>query len=126
MPLNVRFLDIFKSMWETKVSMFSSRVLELIKKIPKGRLSTYGDIAKALGNPKAARAAGNALNKNPHPVTVPCHRVVRSDGAVGGYAFGQKEKTRLLESEGIRIICGKVADFDKLRFKPINYCISER
>ncbi len=97
--------------------MFSSLVLELIKRIPKGRVSTYSDIAKALGNPKASRVVGNALNKNPHPIIVPCHRVVRSDGTIGGYAFGQKEKIGLLESEGIRIINGKVADFDKMRLK---------
>ncbi|MBU4245476.1 MAG: MGMT family protein [Nanoarchaeota archaeon] len=95
---------------------FSARVLELTKRIPKGKVSTYGDIAKALGNPKAARAVGNALNKNPHPVTVPCHRVVRSGGAVGGYVSGKKEKIALLKSEGIKIKRGKVADFDNIRW----------
>jgi len=96
--------------------MFSLRVLELTKQIPKGRVSTYGDIARALGNPGASRAVGNALNKNPHPVTVPCHRVVRSDGAVGGYVGGVKNKIELLESEGIRIQNGKVKYFNKVRW----------
>lgn len=97
---------------------FSARVLELTERIPKGRVSTYADIARALGNPKASRAAGNALDKNLHPIAVPCHRVVRADGTVGGYAYGgTKEKIMLLESEGIKIMRGKVADFDKVRFK---------
>ena len=96
--------------------MFSSRVLEITAKIPKGKVSTYGDIARALGNPDASRAVGNALNKNPHPITVPCHRVVRSNGAVGGYVGGVKKKIALLEREGIKITRGKIADFDKLRW----------
>lgn len=96
--------------------MFSSRVIELTKEIPKGRVSTYADIARALGNPKASRAVGNALNKNPHLVTVPCHRVVRSDGCVGGYAAGTGKKIALLKHEGIQTKCGKVADFDNVRW----------
>ena len=97
--------------------MFASDVLELVKQIPKGRVSTYADIARALGKPKAARAVGNALNKNPNPVNVPCHRIVRSGGTVGGYVFGQKKKIRLLENEGVKIVRGKVRDLDKLRFR---------
>ena len=95
--------------------MFSSRVLELTKQIPKGRVSTYCDIARALGKPKASRAVGNALNKNPHLVEVPCHRVVRSDGFVGGYAAGTRKKIALLESEGIKIISGRIVDFNARR-----------
>jgi len=110
------FSEVFKYMWETGF-MFFSHVLELTKQIPKGRVSTYSDIAFALGNPKAARAVGNALNKNPRPVIVPCHRVVRFDGCVGRYVGGVKMKVALLESEGIAIIRGKVAGFEERRFK---------
>lgn len=96
---------------------FSARVFELTKLIPKGSVSTYLDIAFALKNPKAARAVGNALNKNQHLVTVPCHRVVRSDGRVGGYAAGTGKKIALLESEGIKITHGRIAYFESMRFK---------
>ncbi len=96
--------------------MFSSRVLELVNHIPKGKVSTYADIARTLGKPKAARAVGNALNKNPHLVVVPCHRVVCSDGRIGGYVGGVKKKISLLESEGIKIIGDKVEDFGNARF----------
>lgn len=116
--LVILYAQAFNPMWEIlfMIDSFSSRVLELTKKIPKGRVSTYSDIAAALGNPKASRAIGNALNKNPHPVTVPCHRVVRSGGCVGGYAFGTEKKIALLKSEGIEISGGKIADFEKKKF----------
>jgi len=89
---------------------FAQRVFAAVSKIPKGKVSTYAAVAKAIGKPKAARAVGNALRNNPHPITVPCHRVVRSDCRVGGY-FGKKDsvrKTRLLKKEGGKIREGKV------------------
>jgi len=92
------------------VDSFSQSVFAAVCKIPKGKVSTYGQIAKAIGKPKAARAVGNVLRNNPHPITVPCHRVVRSDGSVGGYC-GRKDsakKVRLLKAEGVRIKDGKV------------------
>ncbi|MCK5107770.1 MAG: MGMT family protein, partial [Nanoarchaeota archaeon] len=70
---------------------FENRVYSLCKKIPRGKVSTYGEIAKAL-NSKCARAVGNALNKNPYAPKVPCHRVVKSNGKVGGFATGQNNK----------------------------------
>ena len=86
---------------------FNDSVWEVCKSIPKGKVSTYKEIAKAL-NTKAYRAVGNALNKNPYAPIVPCHRVVNSDGGVGGFARGQEQKIRLLESEGVEIKDGKV------------------
>jgi len=89
---------------------FSQRVFAAVCKIPKGKVSTYGQIAKAIGKPGTARAVGNALRNNPHPIKVPCHRVVRSDGNVGGYC-GKKDsarKVRLLKAEGVLIKNGKV------------------
>jgi O-6-methylguanine DNA methyltransferase len=78
-------------------------------------VSTYGELAKALGGMRFSRAVGMALSKNPHPVTVPCHRVVRSDGRVGGYSRGAAEKIRLLVKEGISVEDGRVCDLrDKL------------
>jgi len=70
-------------------------------KIPRGWVSTYGRIAGKLGNAGAARAVGTALSRNPFPLIVPCHRAVRSDGSLGGYAGGIAMKKRLLELEGI-------------------------
>lgn len=81
---------------------FNERCYELLKKVPKGKVVTYKDIAKGLRS-KAYRAVGNAMNKNPYIPIVPCHRVINSNGCVGGYAFGVEEKIRLLKREGIEI-----------------------
>jgi methylated-DNA-[protein]-cysteine S-methyltransferase len=70
---------------------FNQRCYELILRIPKGKLSTYKQIAEVL-NTKAYRAVGNAMANNPNPITVPCHRVIKSNGLVGGYALGTKKK----------------------------------
>lgn len=88
-------------------------VLRLARRIPRGRVSTYGALAGALGNGNLARLVGRALNKNPRPVETPCHRVVHSDGRIGGYKLGTGEKTRLLEEEGVTVKSGRVADFRK-------------
>jgi methylated-DNA-[protein]-cysteine S-methyltransferase len=82
-------------------SAFQQAVLLAEHAIPRGRVSTYGLIARHLGKPGAARAVGNALATNPFPLIVPCHRAVRSDGALGGYQGGQAMKRALLEREGI-------------------------
>ncbi len=85
------------------VQSFAKKVYSMCAKIPKGKVSTYSAIAKTVGIPNSARAVGNALNKNPDTQKVPCHRVVRSDGFVGGYAFGTKAKIAKLRKEGIKI-----------------------
>jgi methylated-DNA-[protein]-cysteine S-methyltransferase len=77
-------------------------VLAATARIPFGRTSTYGEIARRIGNPRAARAVGNALGSNPIPVVIPCHRVLRSGGALGGYGGGVDRKEVLLELEGVR------------------------
>ena len=84
---------------------FEKKVWAAAKRIPAGRVATYADVARSIGNPRAVRAAGSALNKNPYR-SVPCHRVVRSDGSVGGYARGVKKKIARLVSEGV-IITGQ-------------------
>ncbi|MBX4212157.1 MGMT family protein [Candidatus Pacearchaeota archaeon] len=86
---------------------FSEKCYEVLKKVPKGKVTTYKEIAKAL-NTKAYRAVGNAMNKNPYAPAVPCHRVVNSNGKLGGYAFGLKRKVEILEKEGIVIEKGVV------------------
>lgn len=95
---------------------FQKHVLTLAKQIPEGRISTYGEIAKALGDLRASRAVGNALNKNPAPVEVPCHRVVMSDGAIGGYSLGIERKIELLKKEGVKIQGNKVINFKNILF----------
>lgn len=86
-------------------------VYNLVCQIPKGRVSTYGAIASVLGNPRASRAVGRILNKNPYLVDIPCHRIVRSDGRVGGYAGGVEKKARILESEGVQVRAGRIKKF---------------
>lgn len=95
---------------------FNERVYGVCKRIPKGRVCTYGEIARFL-DCKAYRAVGNAMNKNPHWPIVPCHRVVKSDGNVGGFASGVRNKIKLLKKEGIKIKDNRIIDFDKVLFK---------
>jgi AraC family transcriptional regulator of adaptative response/methylated-DNA-[protein]-cysteine methyltransferase len=84
---------------DMRVTAFQARVLAELQRIPYGETRSYADIARAIGNPKAARAVGNACNKNPVPVIVPCHRVVHSDGRITGYAYGVERKRYLLDLE---------------------------
>ena len=79
---------------------FKKRVYEVVKRIPRGEVLTYKEVAKLVGRPLAFRAVGNALNKNPFAPAVPCHRVIRSDGRAGGYAQGTRAKIRILKQEG--------------------------
>ena len=83
---------------------FQIKVWNELKKIPIGETKTYKEIAKLIGSPKAARAVANACGKNPYPITIPCHRVVRSDGGLGGYSGkgGVETKRQLLENERLR------------------------
>ena len=84
---------------------FQQKVWCEIDKIPNGEVVTYSQIAKNIGHPKSARAVANACGANPNPIVVPCHRVIRSDGELGGYSGpgGIKQKRELLENEGISI-----------------------
>jgi methylated-DNA-[protein]-cysteine S-methyltransferase len=95
---------------------FSEKVLELTKKIPSGRITTYKIIAEKL-NTKAYRAVGTALHKNKRPIVIPCHRIVNSNGFIGGYGGGVRKKIRLLEKEGIKIKNKKIKNFEKVLFK---------
>ena len=81
---------------------FDERCYDLLLKIPKGKVTTYKKMAEAL-DIKAYRAVGQAMNRNPNLVTVPCHRVVKSNGEVGGYAGGSARKIELLREEGVEV-----------------------
>ncbi|NCO11141.1 cysteine methyltransferase [Candidatus Pacearchaeota archaeon CG_4_9_14_0_2_um_filter_39_13] len=110
---------------------FNECCYNLLRKVPKGKVTTYKSLAHAM-NSKACRAVGNAMNKNPYAfcdrgrvgrptsarkqsLLVPCHRVVKSNGEVGGFASGQEAKTRMLKGEGVEIVDGKI-DLDKYGF----------
>jgi methylated-DNA-[protein]-cysteine S-methyltransferase len=84
----------------------------LTKQVPRGKITTYKILAKKAGHPSAFRACGNVLNKNEFLGKVPCHRVVRSDGFIGGYVKGVDEKEKILLEEGVRIKERKIVDFD--------------
>ncbi len=85
------------------MSSFSESVYEVVSKIPAGTTMTYKEVAVVAGSPKACRAVGNILNKNKNPGCrpgqIPCHRVIRSDGKTGGYAFGSETKEKMLKEE---------------------------
>ena len=93
------------------------KVYKKLLDVPKGQITTYGDLAKAVGLKNAPRTIGKIMNKNPYPVLIPCHRVVMSTGKIGGYAYGEHIKTKMLSDEGIEIINGSIKNFDKKLFK---------
>ncbi len=89
---------------------FDESVYAYVKQVPRGKVTTYGMIAAAIGHPRAARQVGNALHRNPMPVVVPCHRVVNREGRLApAFAFGGSEvQARLLEAEGVEVHGGYV------------------
>lgn len=90
---------------------FNEKCYALLKQIPKGKVTTYKEMARAMGT-HAWRAVGTAMAKNDNLITIPCHRVVRSDGVIGDYALGTDKKVELLNSEGVDISNGKVNKLD--------------
>ncbi|MDP2736988.1 MAG: MGMT family protein [bacterium] len=100
-----------------KFTEFNKKVWAALKLIPRGRVTTYKELAKYVGRPKAARAVGNACGRNPDAPKVPCHRVVRSDGRIGWYSGGGKRKIELLKKEGVKVFKGEVEDFEKKVYK---------
>lgn len=95
---------------------FDQRCYSLLVKVPRGKVTTYKAIGKALGT-KAYRAIGQAMKRNPHAPKVPCHRVIRSDGSLGGYAGGLTKKISLLQREGISTRRGMVENFKSKLFE---------
>lgn len=95
-----------------KNNSFDNQCHELLRKIPEGRVTTYKEMARALGT-KAWRAVGTAMAKNGDLIKTPCHRVVRSNGEIGQYALGTNKKSELLMQEGVAVSSGKVVDLDK-------------
>ncbi|MFM7797202.1 MAG: MGMT family protein [Candidatus Nitrosotenuis sp.] len=90
--------------------------LKLIS-VPKGRVTTYGELAKAVGLKNGQRVIGQIMNRNPFPVVIPCHRVVKSDGKMGGFFYGENVKKKMLSNEGVKIQNGKILDWEKTIFR---------
>lgn len=93
--------------WErfdlSAVSPFQKKVYRALWEIPFGKTRSYQEVAQALGKPKAARAVGQANKRNPIPILIPCHRVISTDGTIGGYSCGIGMKRKLLKHEGIEL-----------------------
>ena len=93
------------------------KIYEKLLQVPFGYVTTYGDLAKAINLKNGQRIVGQKMKKNPFPVIVPCHRVVKSDGTVGGYAYGIKIKKHMLFKEGLKIKNNKILDFKNNLFQ---------
>jgi len=92
-------------------------VYKKLLQVPKGKVTTYGELARAVGLKNGQRQIGQIMKNNPYPVLVPCHRVIKSDGKLGGYDFGVHIKENILSKEGIKIKNGKIIDFENRIFR---------
>ena len=99
------------------MTKFQSECYEALKKVPKGKVITYAGLARMVGRPKAHRAVGSAMNKNPYAPQVPCHRVVKSNGDLGGFATDIEVKIKRLQEEGVMVSDNKIVDFRSTLFK---------
>ncbi len=102
-----------KTISKEQITPFCQAVYRAASLVPAGRVTSYGAIARFLGKPGSARAVGNALHINPFAPKVPCHRVVKSDGSIGGFADGAKKKIAILRREGVICLNGHVQDWSK-------------
>ena len=90
------------------------KVYKKLLEVPPGMVTTYGELARAVGLKNGQRVIGRIMNKNPFPVIIPCHRVIKSNGKIGGYAWGEKIKTNMLSKEGVKIKNGKIIDLEMI------------
>ncbi len=95
---------------------FRRRVLSAVRRIPPGRVATYGDIAALAGRPRASRAVGNIMRNCGEP-GVPCHRVIGAGGSLGGYGGHLQMKRELLRAEGVEVGMGRIGAFERLRWR---------
>ena len=93
------------------------KVFKKLLEVPKGKITTYGELAKAVGLKNGQRAVGKIMNKNPYPAIIPCHRVVMSTGKIGGYAYGEHVKIKMLNDEGIEIVNGKIMNLKNTLYR---------
>jgi len=99
------------------MTSFQSQCYKALKKVPPGKVITYGGLAEMIGRPKAHRAVGSAMNKNPFAPKVPCHRVVKSNGDLGGFSIDIKVKIKRLQEEGVMVSNNKIIDFQSILFQ---------
>ena len=99
------------------MTRFQSDCYEALKKVPKGKVITYAGLARMIGRPKAHRAVGSAMNKNPYAPQVPCHRVVKSNGDLGGFATDIEVKIKRLQEEGVMVSDNRIVDFRSTLYK---------
>ena len=99
------------------MTSFQSQCYEALQKVPSGTVISYSGLAEMVGRPKAHRAVGNAMNKNPFAPKVPCHRVVKSNGDLGGFSSGSRLKIKRLLLEGVKVVDNKIVDFESILFK---------
>ena len=93
------------------------KIYKKLLEVPSGKVTTYGELAKAVGMKNGQRVVGQIMNKNPYPALVPCHRVILSSGKVGGYAYGAEIKINMLAREGIPIQDGKILDLKEKMYR---------
>ena len=93
------------------------KIYEKLIQVPPGKITTYGELARSVGLQNGQRLIGQIMKKNPFPVIIPCHRVVKSNGIVGGYVFGVDIKKNMLTEEGICIKKNKIQNFEKTFFR---------
>jgi methylated-DNA-[protein]-cysteine S-methyltransferase len=109
----------FKNLYIENKSMkkksFKERVYNIVRRVPKGKVITYKRVAEKAGSPRAYRAVGSLMHRNPFS-SVPCHRVVKSDGSVGGFSSGVRRKIMLLKKEGLRFRGKRILEFEKRKF----------
>ena len=109
-------LDLFRSLREFIGVSFAEKCYQLLLQVPEGRVTTYKELAKALGT-RAYRAVGQAMNRNPRLIEIPCHRVVCRDGEIGGYALGVEKKIELLQKEGVVIKGNLVEGMESILYR---------
>ncbi|MFA6995199.1 MAG: MGMT family protein [Patescibacteria group bacterium] len=101
---------------DKEIKSFARLVYKLTRRIPRGKVVTYQTIARVMKNSGACRAVGNALNRNPYAPLVPCHRVIKSNGEIGGFASGVDKKKKILKKEGVKITNNRI-DLVKYGYK---------
>ena len=99
------------------MTSFQSQCYEALKQVPSGKVISYSGLVEMVGRPQAHRAVGNAMNKNPFAPEVPCHRVVKSNGDLGGFGGGSRLKIKRLQEEGVKVSNNKIVNFQSVLFK---------
>ena len=99
------------------LTKFQRKCYQMLSKVPNGKITTYGDIAKMVGSPKSARAVGQAMKNNKEHNNIHCYKVVCADGSIGDFNVGIKDKISRLKKDGIKIVNNKIVTLEKVRFK---------